>query len=160
MQVPASVYILRVNWNYSEGDKIDAFAAIGTVEGPSSYILHAERTALNILSRASGIATKFRIDALFGRADNLNQLKLGHRWRGHICGTRKTTPGFRLVEKYSLAVGGISMHRNDLSHLVMLKDNHIHLLRQKGNLLIDIVRIFYKRYCIPTEIAPRTVLED
>lgn len=40
-------------------------------------------------------------------------------------GTRKTTPGFRLVEKYSLLVGGVSTHRQDLSQMVMLKDNHI-----------------------------------
>jgi nicotinate-nucleotide pyrophosphorylase (carboxylating) len=40
-------------------------------------------------------------------------------------GTRKTTPGFRLVEKYSLLVGGCATHRNDLSQMVMLKDNHI-----------------------------------
>ncbi len=46
-------------------------------------------------------------------------------WSGNVAGTRKTTPGFRLVEKYSLLVGGISTHRNDLSGMVMLKDNHI-----------------------------------
>ena len=47
------------------------------------------------------------------------------RWRGQIAGTRKTTPGFRLAEKYGLLVGGVDTHRYDLSSMVMLKDNHI-----------------------------------
>jgi nicotinate-nucleotide pyrophosphorylase (carboxylating) len=46
-------------------------------------------------------------------------------WKGTIAGTRKTTPGFRLVEKYGMMVGGIDPHRHDLSSMVMLKDNHI-----------------------------------
>lgn len=46
-------------------------------------------------------------------------------WKGKIAGTRKTTPGFRLVEKYGMMVGGIDPHRHDLSSMVMLKDNHI-----------------------------------
>jgi nicotinate-nucleotide pyrophosphorylase (carboxylating) len=46
-------------------------------------------------------------------------------WKGVIAGTRKTTPGFRLVEKYGMMVGGIDPHRHDLSSMVMLKDNHI-----------------------------------
>lgn len=46
-------------------------------------------------------------------------------YRGIIAGTRKTTPGFRLVEKYGMMVGGIDAHRHDLSSMIMLKDNHI-----------------------------------
>lgn len=46
-------------------------------------------------------------------------------YKGIIAGTRKTTPGFRLVEKYGMLVGGIDAHRHDLSSMVMLKDNHI-----------------------------------
>jgi nicotinate-nucleotide pyrophosphorylase (carboxylating) len=49
--------------------------------------------------------------------------KLG--WHGHVAGTRKTTPGFRLVEKYALLVAGAATHRHDLSQMVMLKDNHV-----------------------------------
>ena len=48
-----------------------------------------------------------------------------YNWDGYIAGTRKTTPGFRIVEKYALVVGGISTHRHDLSQMVMLKDNHV-----------------------------------
>jgi nicotinate-nucleotide pyrophosphorylase (carboxylating) len=46
-------------------------------------------------------------------------------WKGTVAGTRKTTPGFRLVEKYGMMVGGIDPHRHDLSSMVMLKDNHV-----------------------------------
>jgi nicotinate-nucleotide pyrophosphorylase (carboxylating) len=46
-------------------------------------------------------------------------------WQGIIAGTRKTTPGFRLVEKYGMLVGGVDAHRYDLSSMVMLKDNHV-----------------------------------
>ena len=49
----------------------------------------------------------------------------GAGWRGEVAATRKVTPGFRLVEKYAVLVGGASTHRMDLSHMVMLKDNHI-----------------------------------
>ena len=46
-------------------------------------------------------------------------------YKGIIAGTRKTTPGFRLVEKYGMRIGGVDPHRHDLSSMIMLKDNHI-----------------------------------
>lgn len=46
-------------------------------------------------------------------------------WQGTLAGTRKTTPGFRVVEKYGILVGGADPHRHDLSHMTMLKDNHV-----------------------------------
>lgn len=48
-----------------------------------------------------------------------------HHWTGSVAGTRKVTPGFRLIEKYALIVGGAAPHRHDLSQMIMLKDNHI-----------------------------------
>ena len=89
---------------------------VARVSGPACKLLQGERTALNILTRASGIATHAR--ELRNEADRLG-------WKGEVAGTRKTTPGFRMVEKYALLVGGISTHRYDLSQMVMLKDNHI-----------------------------------
>ena len=86
------------------------------MRGPACKLLQGERTALNILTRASGIATHAR--ELSNEAERLG-------WKGEVAGTRKTTPGFRMVEKYGLLVGGISTHRYDLSQMVMLKDNHI-----------------------------------
>ena len=59
------------------------------------------------------------------KARRLAELKQLVSWHGELAGTRKTTPGFRLVEKYALLVGGVSTHRFDLSSMIMLKDNHI-----------------------------------
>ncbi|KAG7369024.1 nicotinate-nucleotide pyrophosphorylase [Nitzschia inconspicua] len=94
------------------GNKI----CLATVTGPVYKLLRAERTALNTLSRCSGVATLSREAA--ERAKSLG-------WNGYVAGTRKTTPGFRVVEKYGLLVGGAATHRLDLSQMVMLKDNHI-----------------------------------
>jgi len=86
------------------------------VRGPIRKILLGERVALNTLARCSGIATKSaRLLKLLREAGYPNAL----------AGTRKTTPGFRLVEKYGMLVGGIDPHRHDLSAMTMLKDNHI-----------------------------------
>ncbi|KAF2679093.1 nicotinate-nucleotide diphosphorylase [Lentithecium fluviatile CBS 122367] len=87
-----------------------------TVRGPVRNLLLGERVALNTLARCSGIATKSnRVLALLRKAGYPNIL----------AGTRKTTPGFRLVEKYGMLVGGVDAHRVDLSAMTMLKDNHI-----------------------------------
>lgn len=101
-----------VAWHYKEGDKVIAPAKVATVSGPCRMLLLGERTALNILSRASGVCSASR---------ELVDIARGLGWRGEVAGTRKVTPGFRLVEKYALLVGGASTHRMDLSHMVMLK---------------------------------------
>ncbi|KAG6336540.1 hypothetical protein ID866_2562 [Astraeus odoratus] len=59
------------------------------------------------------------------RSKRIKDLAAGYGYKGIIAGTRKTTPGFRLVEKYGMLVGGIDPHRHDLSSMIMLKDNHI-----------------------------------
>jgi nicotinate-nucleotide pyrophosphorylase (carboxylating) len=111
---------LQVQWGIVEGSAIEIATSmpvvVATVTGTSKDILLAERTCLNILSRASGVATMARKHV---------KIKELHNWHGYIAGTRKTTPGFRMVEKYALVVGGAATHRMDLSHMVMLKDNHI-----------------------------------
>jgi nicotinate-nucleotide pyrophosphorylase (carboxylating) len=89
---------------------------VATIRGPRRMLLLGERTALNILVRASGVATQ---------AHRMASIREASGWRGEVAGTRKVTPGFRLIEKYSLLVGGCSTHRMDLSHMVMLKDNHV-----------------------------------
>jgi nicotinate-nucleotide pyrophosphorylase (carboxylating) len=53
------------------------------------------------------------------------QLVRSSGYKGILAGTRKTTPGFRIVEKYGMLIGGIDAHRYDLSSMIMLKDNHI-----------------------------------
>ena len=112
---------LDVVWFYNEGDVINIDEKnkkikIAIIKGKCRNILLAERTALNTISRASGIATIAKEAVDIGKRMN---------WQGTIAGTRKTTPGFRNVEKYALLVGGAATHRYDLSQMVMLKDNHI-----------------------------------
>mmetsp|Transcript_45687 Transcript_45687/g.118077 ORF Transcript_45687/g.118077 Transcript_45687/m.118077 type:complete len:193 (+) Transcript_45687:463-1041(+) len=79
-------------------------------------ILLGERTALNAITRVSSIATRTRKAIEISRSVE--------DFRGTIAATRKTTPGFRLMEKYGVLVGGGDMHRFCLSSMVMLKDNH------------------------------------
>lgn len=105
-----------VEWKFSEGDELSPICQVARVRGPANKLLQGERTALNVLTRASGVAS-------YARELQKEVQRLG--WRGEVAGTRKTTPGFRMVEKYALLVGGISTHRYDLSQMIMLKDNHI-----------------------------------
>ncbi|CDZ98015.1 nicotinate-nucleotide pyrophosphorylase [Phaffia rhodozyma] len=105
-----------VEWHLQEGQTFTPITLIATVRGPARQLLLGERVGLNTLARCSGIATKSR---------RLLTLAREQGYKGIIAGTRKTTPGFRLVEKYGMLVGGIDAHRYDLSSMVMLKDNHI-----------------------------------
>ena len=113
---------LDVEWKFDEGVFIDIDSSpnkkviVAIVKGKCRNVLLAERTALNTLSRASGVATESRKCVNIAKANN---------WHGWVAGTRKTTPGFKYVEKYALIVGGAATHRQDLSQMVMLKDNHI-----------------------------------
>ncbi|XP_018606401.1 nicotinate-nucleotide pyrophosphorylase [carboxylating]-like [Scleropages formosus] len=107
-----------VEWLRCEGHKFgsDAVTKAAIVKGSARCVLLGERPALNCLARTSGIAT---------RCGQFTDLARSAGWTGQLAGTRKTTPGFRLVEKYAMLVGGVSTHRHDLSGMVMLKDNHI-----------------------------------
>ena len=91
-----------------KGDKI------ADIDGPARYILMGERTALNYVQRMSGIATE----------TNKYQKAVGE-YHAKIVDTRKTTPGFRAFEKYSVKTGGGSLHRFNLADCAMIKDNHI-----------------------------------
>ncbi|KAK8441760.1 hypothetical protein CA7LBN_001587 [Candidozyma auris] len=115
---------LEVEWHYQEGQYVtsgqlvssNGKIVVATVKGPANKILLAERTALNLLARSSGIATQSYVT---------KKLADESGYKGLIAGTRKTTPGLRQLEKYSMLVGGVDPHRYDLSSMVMLKDNHI-----------------------------------
>jgi nicotinate-nucleotide pyrophosphorylase (carboxylating) len=106
----------EVEWHLKDGDMFQPVKHVATVRGKARHLLLGERVALNLLARCSGIATKSR---------KIRDLARGHGYKGIVAGTRKTTPGFRLVEKYGMLVGGIDSHRHDLSSMIMLKDNHI-----------------------------------
>ena len=110
-RVDASISVVALA---QDGDRLAAGARAATYAGPAASLLAAERTALNFVQRLSGIATLARayVDAAAG--SNLR-----------IADTRKTTPGFRLLEKYAVRVGGASNHRFDLGSGVLIKDNHV-----------------------------------
>lgn len=98
------------------GERFETGETVVEVEGPAREILRGERVAVNIAGHASGIATRTRkaVDAARAVSDEVR-----------IAGTRKTTPGLRGIEKRAVAAGGGDTHRLDLSHMVMIKDNHI-----------------------------------
>ncbi|THV77953.1 nicotinate-nucleotide pyrophosphorylase [Aureobasidium pullulans] len=108
----------KVEWLVKEGELVgqNGKQHVATVTGPTRNLLLGERVALNVIARCSGIATK---------SDSLLQLLRKAGYKNTLAGTRKTTPGFRLVEKYGMLVGGCDPHRQDLSTMTMLKDNHI-----------------------------------
>lgn len=125
LELPYILKAIRVHWHIREGHPLpkDQITTCATVTGPINALLLGERTALNILARCSGIATK--TSSLVSALHHASSSREGKEWHGTLAGTRKTTPGFRLVEKYAMLVGGADPHRHDLSSMVMLKDNHI-----------------------------------
>jgi nicotinate-nucleotide pyrophosphorylase (carboxylating) len=98
----------------ADGTRVPAGTRLATAAGPMRGLLAAERTALNFLQRLSGIATRTRryVDAVAGT-------------RSQILDTRKTTPGWRLLEKYAVRCGGGHNHRMGLFDAVLIKDNHL-----------------------------------
>jgi nicotinate-nucleotide pyrophosphorylase (carboxylating) len=105
-----------VNWyaTVEEGAEVPAGTIIARVEGSSRALLSGERTALNFLQRMSGVATNARrfVHAVEGTG-------------AIILDTRKTIPGWRILDKYAAKIGGAENHRIGLFDMVMIKDNHI-----------------------------------
>lgn len=97
---------------------------LATITGPARNLLLAERVVLNAYAECSAVATIARKVAHIARVK---------QWKGVVAGTRKTTPGFRLVQKYGMLVGGMDTHRINLSGMVMLKDNHVSLYNGIAN---------------------------
>lgn len=98
----------------ADGDRVEAGQVLGRVEGRSRSILTAERTALNLMGRMSGVATATArlVDAIEGTG-------------AVIADTRKTMPGLRALDKYAVRMGGGRNHRFGLYDAVLIKDNHI-----------------------------------
>lgn len=105
---------LDVTVHAEDGAVVDAGSEVLTVEGELASILSAERTALNFLGRLSGVATLTRrfAERVAGTA-------------AQVIDTRKTTPGFRLLEKAAVVHGGGANHRIGLWDMVLIKENHI-----------------------------------
>ncbi|WP_309092897.1 carboxylating nicotinate-nucleotide diphosphorylase [Phenylobacterium sp.] len=107
---PAATFDQRA----ADGDHVRAGTVVAEVRGNARAILSAERTALNLLGRLSGVATLTRqyVDAVAGT-------------RARITDTRKTTPGLRQLEKYAVRCGGGVNHRFGLDDAILIKDNHV-----------------------------------
>ena len=119
---PAVVVRLRV----ADGDTFSAGDTLAEVSGAARSVLRAERVALNLVQRMSGIATQTAryVEAVSGT-------------RARIVDTRKTTPGLRALERHAVRSGGGHNHRFSLSDAVMAKDNHLAVLRSQGLSVTD-----------------------
>lgn len=121
-----------------DGDLIKNADVIAEITGSASAILTYERVMLNSVQRMSGIATmtnKF--------------VKVAEQFGVKILDTRKTTPGLRYFEKYSVSAGGGFNHRFDLSSGILIKDNHI---RTAGSITNAVKLIKQKKYGLPIEV--------
>ncbi len=119
VDVAAAVFALvdsriEIEIHAPDGTRVDKGSLILTATGPAHSVLTAERTALNFIQRLSGVAT------------------LAKRYADHVAGTkakvvdtRKTTPGYRVLEKSAVLAGGCANHRFDLGSGILIKDNHI-----------------------------------
>ena len=105
---------VKVKFYFKDGDLIKKGDKLADIEGPARYVLMGERVSLNYIQRMSGIATE----------THKYQKAIGE-YKAKIVDTRKTTPLFRAFEKYSVKIGGGSLHRFNLSDCAMIKDNHI-----------------------------------
>ncbi|MEA3341465.1 MAG: carboxylating nicotinate-nucleotide diphosphorylase [Chloroflexota bacterium] len=105
---------LRFTYHVQDGARVKSGDLVAEVTGPGRGMLAAERIALNFLQRLSGIATLTRVfvDAVAGT-------------NAAILDTRKTHPGYRVLEKYAVRMGGGRNHRMSLHDMMMVKDNHI-----------------------------------
>ena len=111
-----------------DGNLIKKNNTIAEVFAKTKTILVAERTALNFLNHASGVAT----------LTNNFVKKVGKKTK--ICCTRKTTPNLRLLEKYAVRKGGGFNHRYNLSDEILIKDNHISVEKNLRNLVIKALK--------------------
>jgi len=107
---------IKVIKSVKDGDEVNPGAIIAEIKGEGRAILTAERTALNILTRMSGIATTTRRFLKKARE---------HKRDLHIAATRKTAPGLMYFDKRAVEIGGGDTHRFRLDDAVLIKDNHI-----------------------------------
>jgi nicotinate-nucleotide pyrophosphorylase (carboxylating) len=105
---------VRVEIEVHDGEAVERGTIVMAIEGPARALLSAERVALNFVQRLSGVAT---LTARFVAAVQGTHAA--------IVDTRKTTPGWRDLEKYAVRCGGGANHRRDLSDAVLIKDNHL-----------------------------------
>ena len=113
----------------ADGSTVERGMYVAAIRGRMSSILRAERTALNFVQRMSGIATATSelVQAIDG-------------YDSTILDTRKTVPGWRLLDKYSVRMGGGHNHRMSTADGILIKDNHVAAMATRGESLTDLVR--------------------
>ncbi len=133
-----------VTWATGEGGAAEP-GPIGQVRGDLAAILRAERAMLNILQRACGIATATRayVRAIAGT-------------RCQVLHTRKTAPGLRLLDVAAVVAGGGAIHRLDLAHTVMVKDNHWRALERDGRSVAEALVAARARGAIACQVEVET----
>ena len=131
-------------WNVREGDSAVP-GPLGRMRGDLAAILRAERPVLNILQRACGIATATRayVKALEGTSCR-------------VLHTRKTAPGLRFLDVAAVMAGGGTVHRLDLAHTVMIKDNHWLALAREGRSLAEALAAARARGAIACQVEAET----
>ncbi len=136
---------IQLEMHATDGEPVTAGDVVATVTGPLAGILTAERVGLNFLCHLSGIATltaRF-VDAVAS-------------YNAVILDTRKTTPGWRMLEKYAVRVGGGHNHRRGLYDMVLVKDNHIAIA---GSVTAAVRRIRDADVTVPIEVEVTTISE-
>ena len=123
----------------ADGDKLAPGFDIARVVGSAGSILRAERIALNFMQRMSGIAS-----------DTSRYVRAIEGCRARIVDTRKTAPGHRYLDKYSVRMGGGHNHRLNLADGILIKDNHIEALASRELGLGEVVQL-------ALEMAPHTI---
>jgi len=140
---------LNFHSNFVDGAEVQKGNLIAEFSGNMSVVLSGERTALNFLQRMSGVATKTK-----KYVDKIKDFKT------ELLDTRKTLPGFRYLDKYSVAVGGGTNHRIGLFDMVMLKENHI---KAAGSISIAVKKIrerYGNKYKIEVETGNLAEVEE
>ena len=120
---------LDVEIHLADGARFEAETAIATITGDARALLGAERVALNLVQRMSGIATL-----------TARYVALVEGTGARIVDTRKTTPGLRALERHAVRCGGGHNHRFSLSDAVLAKDNHLAVLTAGGRSVTDVLR--------------------
>ena len=110
---------IKSNWLFQDGEYFDSNTQIVKLNGSSKSLLLSERVSLNLLGHMSGIATSTNHAVTITKKISPNT---------NISATRKTLPGLRKYEKYSVIVGGGLPHRYDLNEMILIKDNHNKLI--------------------------------
>lgn len=121
---------ISIKWHHRNGELIKKYNVVGTIYGPSKDIISLERIILNFLQRLCGISTLTN-----------KYYKVVENTKIKILDTRKNIPGWRLLEKYAVRIGGGHNHRNNLKDQILVKENHISL----NNNIVEVLEKLKKK---------------